>query len=113
MDASSVFDREDLIGRLGGDDCMVDEIVALFLETTRASLANLEAAIDGKDSDGVRSVAHSIKGASANIGARGMRVLADEIEMAANRKDLSEVPARYGALVTAFCAFHVLVASNA
>jgi signal transduction histidine kinase/CheY-like chemotaxis protein/HPt (histidine-containing phosphotransfer) domain-containing protein len=111
--ASSVFDREDLLGRLGGDDCMVDEVVALFLETTRESLASLEAAIDVKDSDGVRSVAHSIKGASANIGAQGMRVLADEIEMAANRRDLSEVPARYVALVTAFGAFDVLVASNA
>jgi HPt (histidine-containing phosphotransfer) domain-containing protein len=57
--------REDL----GGRD-QVAQVVALFLQNTPRTLADLRGALSRGDLDAVRRGAHTIKGTSATLGAR-------------------------------------------
>jgi HPt (histidine-containing phosphotransfer) domain-containing protein len=65
------------------------EIVDLFLETTPSDLNKLESAADDGQVQNVVETAHSIKGASGNIGFQEMYNAARDIELNA-RKDVLE-----------------------
>ena len=65
------------------------ELVKLFVETTAADLNKLQAAIGEKNLKEVIEVAHSIKGASGNLGLQEMYELAKGIEMNARKNSLN------------------------
>ncbi len=64
-----VFDLDDLLKRLGGNQEMVPLFTDMFIRNTAAFIASLQQALCDGDDDGVRVQAHSIKGAAANISA--------------------------------------------
>ena len=64
------------------------EIVDLFIETTPSDLSKLESAADEGHVQNVVETAHSIKGASGNLGFRDMYDMAREIEMNAQKEIL-------------------------
>jgi len=64
-----VFDRTDLVERLGGRESMVERFVAMFITNTATYLTALRAAVDAGDAENTRVQAHAIKGAAANISA--------------------------------------------
>ncbi len=74
-------DLEHLYGTFNQDRKIVEELLALYLDTTPSLLERLKAAIELKDVAGAKA-AHELKGASAYIAARKMADLAREAEQA-------------------------------
>ncbi|HWK26813.1 MAG TPA: response regulator [Solirubrobacter sp.] len=59
---------------------LVDELVELFVQSTPPLLAELRASAAGGDRDAVRRAAHTLRGASQNVGAAFLARLASDIE---------------------------------
>ncbi|HEY8551600.1 MAG TPA: Hpt domain-containing protein [Vicinamibacterales bacterium] len=72
---------------------VVAELVTLFLEHTPGRIAAIRTALAAADAAAVKRAAHSLKGSSANVGARGMRHVCEQLEHRAAAGDLSEAPA--------------------
>ena len=49
-----------------------DEIIRLFLDDIRTLTADIDGAFQASDADRLRRAAHTLKGASANVGALGL-----------------------------------------
>ncbi|BDT58375.1 hypothetical protein MasN3_18690 [Massilia varians] len=63
-----------------GGDLLVQKVIAAYVGDTPRHLATLRDAVEGMDSGSVRRVAHSLKSASANIGAARLAMLCRELE---------------------------------
>ena len=102
-----VFDRDGLLDRIG-DAEYLQMFVSKFIESGSDLMVALSAALGAGDSSGIHLQSHSIKGASASIGAEAMRSIAAEMEAAAKQGTLSSLPALYAELEEAFLAFKSL-----
>jgi CheY-like chemotaxis protein len=71
----------------GGEDVLV-ELFSLFRTETTPLLSTLRDAAARCDAEGVRQAAHSIKGSSANLGARPLAELCAQVEALARQGDL-------------------------
>ena len=89
---AETFDREQLEHLAGGDKAFENELLQLFVGDTENSLSQLDAAISSNSQDAVQSLAHYIKGASANVGAVGMSQTAAQLEKLAKTGDLQAAP---------------------
>ena len=94
----AVFDKKELLERLGGRDEMVPRFVGLFCKGVLPEMEGLAAALSEGDADKVRRHAHAIKGSSGNIAARRMHRTAGMIEKAAKEGDIAEAPQRFALL---------------
>jgi len=63
-----------------GDEELLEELMALFKDSSSADLEQLRQAIDADDAQAVTRAAHSLKGASASLGMEGIRALAMAVE---------------------------------
>jgi two-component system, sensor histidine kinase and response regulator len=66
------IDPQQFMMRLGGDEQLFLHVVELFLQDCPGWLAAIKEAVDRRDADGIRSTAHALKGASANLSAFGL-----------------------------------------
>ncbi len=79
-----------LRGLQGEDDTdIVAELAGIFLDDARSRLRALEEAVQKGDAPAVERVAHTLKGSSGNMGARGMSYLCTRLEDAGASGDLS------------------------
>jgi PAS domain S-box-containing protein len=78
-----VFDRETLKNRLMGDEELVKEICAGFLEDIPGQMQSLREYIERCDASSAGRQAHTIKGAAANVGAMALNAVALNMEKAA------------------------------
>ncbi len=85
----SVFDRTGLLSRLMDDEDLARTVVEGFLEDIPRQAAALRGHLDAGDAEGATRQAHTIKGASANVGGEAVRAAALEIEKAARAGDLA------------------------
>jgi HPt (histidine-containing phosphotransfer) domain-containing protein len=69
-----------------GDDILA-EIVQVFLDSSPTQLSGVAEGLDSGDLGKVRYHAHSLKGASANVGAVGVHAAAKALEFAAKDGD--------------------------
>lgn len=67
--AARAFDREAVLRRLDGDQALLGEMIALYLEDVDGLLGEIHAAYASGDRDRLGRAAHAFKGASANFGA--------------------------------------------
>jgi signal transduction histidine kinase/CheY-like chemotaxis protein len=67
--AAEIFDEADLLERLMGDRTLASVVIAAFVEDMPKVFEPLENHIKKEDHDAVSRVAHTLKGAAANIGA--------------------------------------------
>ncbi|OON63666.1 hybrid sensor histidine kinase/response regulator [Massilia sp. KIM] len=63
-----------------GGDALVNKVVAAYISDSPRQLAALRQAIKGGDADALRRVAHSLKSASANVGASRVAALCRDLE---------------------------------
>lgn len=87
LENSVVLDREELMGRVGGEKELFDEIIALFLQDAPLQMDKLEKAMEKRDKKTIAGQGHAIKGAAANIGAHALRDAAFEMEKAGKTDD--------------------------
>jgi len=89
--AAPILDSSAGLLSTGGDPKLLNELVAIFLQTIPDQLAILETAIDSGDRTTAGREAHSLKGAAGALGATGIRELAVAIEAQAGHDDLEAV----------------------
>ncbi len=97
-----LFDRATLAARYPGNPGLVDELAAVFIQTTEASLATLKQALDAGDADTVRTEAHALRGAAASVRATALQDGAARIESCAERDDLVAAAQELAALDARF-----------
>ncbi len=78
-----VFDRAGLLHRLMNDEALVNIVLNAFLEDIPQRIARLREHVEAGESKAAEMQAHTIKGASANIGGEALRSAAFEMEKAA------------------------------
>ena len=100
--AVAVFDLDGLMGRLMGKRPLVLKIAGLFLNSTPGRMAELKEKMEAGDIRGIELMAHTIKGAAANVGGNVLANVACEMETAARVGDWEPVRARLGDLEAAF-----------
>ncbi len=86
-----VFDKAAMMERLMGDEDLAQTVIAGFLEDIPSQIETLRGYLDAGDAPGVERQAHTIKGASANLGAEILRQVAFEMEKAGKAGDLDNV----------------------
>jgi CheY-like chemotaxis protein/HPt (histidine-containing phosphotransfer) domain-containing protein len=84
-----VFDRAGVLARLMDDEDLARTVVEGFLEDIPRQIEALRIYLDAGDADGSVRQAHTIKGASANVGGEALRAVALEMEKAAQAGDLA------------------------
>jgi two-component system sensor histidine kinase/response regulator len=69
---TAAVDRDRLMERLGGDEELLIDVVRIFLDDCPVRLAAIKAAVDSRDAERIRTTAHALKGAAANLSAQGL-----------------------------------------
>ncbi len=100
-----ILDLPALLERLDGDMELVHELLALYLEDCPRLISGIKAAITVKDSRSLDGYAHSMKGASANLGALRLQSLSYELEQMGKNSQLDQAPAVFQALEGQFQIF--------
>lgn len=100
--SSLIFDRAGLLLRLMDDEELARSVVAGYLTDTPRQIAALKGCLDSGDVAGVVHQAHTIKGASANVGAEALRAVALAMEQAGKAGNLPAVTLRIADLETQF-----------
>jgi signal transduction histidine kinase/CheY-like chemotaxis protein/HPt (histidine-containing phosphotransfer) domain-containing protein len=70
-------------------DALVQKVIAAYVDDTPRQLSTLRRAIDGMDTGNVRRIAHTLKSASANVGADALAALCKAMEQL-GRADTTE-----------------------
>jgi len=86
---AAVFDRAGFAGRLRGDAALMLRVALGFQQDIPRQIAALKTYLAAGDAPRSQRQAHSIRGASANMGAERLREVAGEIEQAAAAADLA------------------------
>ena len=87
------FDQGDFVERLMGNEDLARRIARGFVDDMPNQLALLAQAVSNFDAPAVRLVAHSIKGAAANVGGLEMREVAWKLEQTGGAADLAAAAA--------------------
>jgi CheY-like chemotaxis protein len=85
----AVFNPEAFLVRLAGDEPLARKIVAGFLNDLPGRLQSLNGMLEGGDAQGVRLLAHALKGAGATVSAEALRALFLQLQQAAAAGRLS------------------------
>ena len=86
---------QDVLERIDGDDELLLDLINIFLDDTPAQIRKLQAALDAGDMRVAERLAHSIKGASANMGVKDLCSAAYAGEMAAKQDNLDGAKQAY------------------
>ncbi|RMH69745.1 MAG: Hpt domain-containing protein [Gemmatimonadetes bacterium] len=81
----------DLIELGDGDTEFITDLIQTFLTDAEETIPQLKAAIEAGDAEKIRRIAHSLKGASANIGGIGIAEVGEQIEQKGRDGDLAGV----------------------
>lgn len=102
MEVDNHFDQCALKERLFNDADLIKEIAGIFLEDTPLHIAELKTLLDGQDCDGVKKMAHKIKGAAANMSAELLQSIARKMEIAGEQRNYAELTEQAPALENAY-----------
>jgi HPt (histidine-containing phosphotransfer) domain-containing protein len=86
-----IFNREELLDRLSGDEETITIIVSVFIEDVSSQAEELRNAIESEQLKKIEQIAHRIKGSSANISAGAINKICFQIESLAKNNDLSTI----------------------
>ena len=85
------MDIKVLADNLGLEEDEYLELADLLVETGLVDLSNMESALEAEDADAVAKAAHSLKGASGNLGIMDIFELAKTVEAESRDNNLSSV----------------------
>ena len=88
--------------RFGDDQDLVKELIAIYLEESPKQMDQVRQAVAAKDMPNLSLYAHSLKGASANMGAMQVRYAAADLEAKGKNKDESNLDMLLQRLENAF-----------
>ena len=100
---------KDLGANLGLEEDEYRELVELFMTTGAADFQDLAAALAAGDADAVMRKAHSIKGASGNLGLSDLYQTAGLIEKKAESGQLDDIEPTMATMQSQFGAIEALI----
>ena len=109
---AEVFDKTDFLRRMMNDEELAAEIMSEYLIDMSEQLVRLRKASTTEDLPTLVRLAHTIKGASANVGADAMRQTAFLAEKAAAREDRDEFLRLVPEIETRFASLRKLLADT-
>lgn len=83
MTEHAIFDREELLERVGDDEELIEQLLDLFAEDYESRLTDIETSIKARDYDTVRKASHTLKGSSGNLSFHRVYYTARDLETAA------------------------------
>ena len=86
-----IFDHDDLLYRVGGDEEFCKEVVNTFLEEIPVLIKKLKEAILKKDITIVKNFGHTLRGIALNVSALRIVDIAVEIEKIGKKKNLTKL----------------------
>ncbi len=93
-DALPVFDLAGVLERMMGDQELAAAVLEAFLDDMPSQIEILKQHLKNEDASAAGRLAHSIKGAAANVGGERLRKVALAMEKAADSGDMDAVQAR-------------------
>ncbi len=112
-DEPALFDRAELLDRIGGNVAVFKDLVALFNQELPAQINALLRAVDRGDLDDVERRAHRVRGALLNLGAHQAGRAAEALEAIARSGDRQHQLAALENLQQACTALHAALAAAA
>jgi len=100
--AVTIFDADDFVERLSGNEEMAQRIVRGFVDDIPRQIGLLAQAVSDLDAGAVRLTAHSIKGAAGNVGGVEMEQNAKKLEQTGRAGDLAAAAAQLPELKASF-----------
>src|SRR4051794_800602 len=85
-----VLDRQLALSRVGGDEELLREIAAIFLEEYPKGLAEIRGAIASAGGKQLESAAHAMKGSVSNFGARPAVEAAAQLEQMGRSQSMQD-----------------------
>jgi HPt (histidine-containing phosphotransfer) domain-containing protein len=77
------FSKEAVASELGVPPMFIDKLSAKFMANVDSDIANLESVVNSGDVEGIKQVAHKIKGAAANLRFKYLSELFKTVEYSA------------------------------
>jgi two-component system sensor histidine kinase/response regulator len=99
---NKVFDSKGYFERLMGDKDLACKILDEFIADVPLLFQALKEAIDSGDANSIREQAHSLKGASGNVGAMALERIVHQVELAGKVNDLTKADALFPELKMQF-----------
>src|SRR3954466_6619918 len=87
-----VFDRAELLDRVGNDMAFLSETIDMLVADGRSLMADIQKAVQAGDAAGVGRSAHALKGMISNFCAPGPQEAALAVEKLGKSGDLSGAP---------------------
>jgi PAS domain S-box-containing protein len=92
------FDADGTLRRIGGDQVLLKELIALYRADLPDALRSMAHAVARDDADALRSAAHAVKGSAATVGGIAAREAAAKVEQLAKSGNLARARAALDAL---------------
>lgn len=86
-----IFNLDDLNHRLGSDPELISMVIGVFVEDMPQQIKALKEAVKGQDTKEATRLAHSIKGAAANVGGESLQAAALKLEEAGREGNLTDM----------------------
>ncbi len=94
-----VVDWERAMAIVGGDPRLLDEIISVYLLEKNSLRDTMERSLKSGDTDRLYRAAHTLKGASAAIGASRATSMSSTLEMAARNREIDRLPELFEELI--------------
>ncbi len=101
-ESKKLLDLDSALKRLGGDQELFKEFVAIFLEDAPGMMKEIEDGLNGNDAGAVEKSSHALKGLVSNFGAKECVDVSLKLEKAGREGDLSKSPKDFGKLQTLY-----------
>ena len=106
--ADRALDYPGLVEDLAGDESLALELVSMFVANARLQMDELKESLSARDIIRIRSIAHTLKGASSSVRAGAVAELAARLEEV---PDVHAVPELIERLATSFAQVRAEAAS--
>lgn len=95
---NALFDREGMLSRVMGDQDLARLLISTFLGDMPRQIEALRVYLERNDCEGATRQSHTIKGASANVGATALSLTAAAMERAGKSGDMESMRATFSDL---------------
>ena len=93
-----LFNLEEFLERVQDDKELLLELLDIFSEDYVGKRKALQEAVEKNDFEEIKSISHSLKGASGNISAKTLRAIFLQFEEMGKIKDVSSAQEKFDAL---------------
>ena len=97
-ESERTLDLEAALERVEGDRELLEELLDMFVDEAGKNIVELRQAVAGQDAALAERMAHTIKGAASNVGAKFVASTALIVEQQARSRDLSNIHLKIAAL---------------